>query len=253
MRTSVFQRHDEGGKAASPSLEAGRCQSCDYCVAQAAMTCWKQPIWPRPRLQMGVDSPPGCVCVDQASKDTADSLSAGWSSTTHTRTLTHAHSHTLTHTRTLTHAHTLAHTRTLTHAHTHTHTRSLTRTLTHAHSHTLTHTRSLTHARSHAHSHTHTLARTRTLTHAHTHTHTCSLTHAHSHTLAHTHTHTRTLHHGSFVGSDAGSTNHPAAGTDDSLTTWRLHPARAPQSSWMLMSTPTPVVWLQGGEGKGKD
>ena len=101
---------------------------------------WTEPVWPRPRPQMGADSPPGCVCVGQASKNTAASPSAGWSSATHThtltRTLTHAHSHTHAHTHSLTHAcsHMLAHT----HSHTHAHIRSL------------THTRSHTHARSHS-------------------------------------------------------------------------------------------------------
>ena len=41
MKTSVSQRHDEGSKAESCSLEAVRCQSCNYCVAQPETTCWK--------------------------------------------------------------------------------------------------------------------------------------------------------------------------------------------------------------------
>ena len=113
-------------------------------------------------------------------------------------------------------------------AHTHAHTHSL----THARSHPLAHTRTLTHARSH------TLAHTRTLTHARSPTlsHTCMLT----------------LHHVSFISGEASSTSHPAAGADGRPTTRQLHPARAPESSWMLKSIPTPAVWLQGGEGKGK-
>ena len=66
----------------------------------------------------------------------------------------------------------VTHTRTLTHARSHTH--AHTHTLTHARSHTHAHTRTLTHARSHTHAHT------RSHTHAHTRTHTRTLTHAHT-------------------------------------------------------------------------
>ena len=103
----------------------------------------KEPIWPRPWLQthwMGADSPPGCLCVDQASKNTADSPSTGWSSTMHM----------------------------------------------------------------------------------------C------------------TLHLVSCISNDAGGTNHLAAGTDGRLTTQRLHPAQAPESSWMLKSIPTPCCLVTG-------
>lgn len=70
---------------------------------------------------------------------------------------------------------------------------------------------------------------------------------------AHMHTHTRTLHLVSCIRNDAGGTNHLAPGTDGPLTTQRLHPAQAPESSGMRSQYLPLVVWLRGGEGKGKE